>query len=88
MSVVNISNPKDKETIKKMMDEISNSFTRIESERDLIKDTIGALAEEFEIDKKNLNKMAKAHHKQNYSTVTQEQEEFEFLFENIFGTPE
>jgi uncharacterized FlgJ-related protein len=88
MSVVAISNPKDKDTIKKMMDEISNSYTRIKSERDLIKDTIDSLSEEYEIDKKHLNKMARAHHKQNYTSLTGENEDFEFLFENIFGIPE
>ena len=47
-----ISNPADKVKIKKMMGEISDSYTRIEAERDLIKDTINALAEDYEIEKK------------------------------------
>ena len=88
MSVTTISNPKDKEAIKKLMDEISNSYTRIAAEQDLIKETIASLSEEYEIDKKYLNKMARVNHKQNYTSITGEQEDFEFLFENIFGLPE
>ena len=88
MSVVTISNPKDRETIKKMLGEISNSYTRIEAERDLIKDTIASLSEEYEIDKKDLNIMAKIYHKQNYSEVSSKNEEIQFLYESIVGIPE
>lgn len=81
-----ISNPADKLKIKKMMGEISNSYTRIEAERDLIKDTIDALSKEYEMEKKQLRKMSRTFHKQNYSTVEAEQEEFTFLYESIMGT--
>lgn len=71
-----ISNPADKLKIKKMMGEISNSYTRIEAERDLIKDTIDALSKEYEMEKKQLRKMSRIFHKQNYSKVEAEQEDF------------
>lgn len=80
-----ISNPADKAKIKKMMSEISNSYTRIEAERDLIKDTIDTLFEDYEIEKKQLRKMSRTFHKQNYSTLEAEQEEFAFLYESIVG---
>ena len=60
-----ISNPTDQVKIKKMLSEISDSFTRIEAERDLIKETIEALSDDFDIDKKILRKMARIYHKQN-----------------------
>lgn len=81
-----ISNPKDQEKIRKMMTEISNSYTRISAERDLIKETIEALSEDFEIDKKILRKMAQIFHKQNYTQVENEQEELSLLYESIAGS--
>lgn len=80
-----ITNPKDQEKIRKMMTEISNSYTRISAERDLIKETIEALSEDFEIDKKILRKMAQIFHKQNYTQVENEQEELSLLYEAIVG---
>lgn len=83
-----ISNPADKLKIKKMLGEISDSYTRISAERELIKETIEALAEDFEIDKKVLRKMAQVYHKQNFTTVESEQEDFVFMYESILGTVE
>ena len=80
-----ISNPTDQIKIKKMLSEISDSFTRIEAERDLIKETIEALSDDFDIDKKILRKMARIFHKQNYSTVEAEQEELALLYESVVG---
>lgn len=80
-----ISNPKDQEKIRTMLSEISNSYTRISAERDLINETIQALSEDFEIDKKILRKMAQIFHKQNYTQVENEQEELSLLYESIVG---
>tara|TARA_B110000503_G_scaffold142388_1_gene239010 strand:+ start:644 stop:904 length:261 start_codon:yes stop_codon:yes gene_type:complete len=82
---VSISNPVDQIKIKKMLSEISDSYYRISSERELIKDTIEALSDDFEIDKKILRKMAQIFHKQNYSTVEAEQEELSLLYESVVG---
>lgn len=81
-----VSSPTDKAKIKKMMFEISNSFTRISAEKDLIKETIADLSKEFEIPKRTLNRMAKIYHKQSYSQEQQEFEEFGELYENILET--
>lgn len=80
-----ISNPKDQEKIRKMMMEISNSYTRISAERDLINETIHAVSEEFQLDKKLFRKMAQIFHKQNYTEVENEQEELSLLYESIVG---
>jgi len=80
-----ISNPADQVKIKKMLSEISDSFTRIEAERDLIKETIETLSDDFDIEKKILRKMARIFHKQNYSTVEAEQEELALLYESVVG---
>lgn len=78
-----ISNPTDRQKIKKMLGEVSNSMTRIEGERDLIKETIKEMSQEFNLSKRQLNRMAKVYHKQNFSREKEEHEEFEDLYTSI-----
>jgi hypothetical protein len=78
-----ISNPVDRAKIKKMLGEVSNSMTRIAAERDLIRETIKEMSDEFQLPKKTLNRMAKVYHKQNYTQEVAEHEEFEDLYETI-----
>jgi len=54
---------KDKEAIRKVVIEIDNSMTRIDAERDFIKEAIAAASEKHEIDKKTLRAMARLYHK-------------------------
>lgn len=59
--------PSDPAAKKKIMDalgEISNAMFRIESEKSYIKESINMIAEEYEIKKPILAKLAKFHHKQ------------------------
>jgi uncharacterized protein YukE len=68
------------------MKEISNSMTRIDGERDLIKNAINDICEEQNLSKKTFRRMAKVYHKQNFKQEIQEQEEFEKLYETITNT--
>jgi len=78
-----ISSPADRTKIKKMLGEISSSMTRIEAERDLIRETIKEMSDQFQLPKKTLNRMAKVYHKQNYTQEVADHEEFESLYETI-----
>jgi hypothetical protein len=78
-----ISSPSDCQKIKKMLGEISNSMTRISSERDLIKETIKEMSDEFKLPKRTLNKMAKVFYKQNFHVEQANHEEFETLYTTI-----
>ena len=78
-----ISSPTDRLKIKKMLGEISGSMTRMEAERDLIRETIKEMSSEFQLPKKTLSRMAKVYHKQNYTQEVAEHEEFEDLYEMI-----
>ena len=78
-----ISSPADRAKIKKMLGEVSNSMTRIEAERDLIKETIKEMSQEFNLSKRQLNRMAKVYHKQNFSREQEEHSEFEDLYTSI-----
>jgi predicted translin family RNA/ssDNA-binding protein len=66
-----------------MLAEISGSFTRIEAERDLIKETIKDMSQQFNLSKRQLNKMAKVYHKQNFTSEQEEYVEFENLYTSI-----
>jgi len=80
------SSPADRKRIQDALKEMSDSMTRIEAERDLIKEIINNVHEEFELNKKTFRKMAKVYHKQNFSKEVAEHEEFEVLYENITQT--
>ena len=82
-TVQQISSPADRKKIKDALHEISGSMTRIEAERDYIKEAIKELADEFKLSKRTLNKMARVYHKQNYSQEVANHEEFEGLYETI-----
>ena len=77
------SSPEDRKRIKAALQEMSDCMTRIESERDLIKNIIETVHEEFELSKKTFRRMAKVYHRQNFSKEVAEHEEFEVLYENI-----
>ena len=63
--------------------EVSDSMTRISAERDLIKETIKEMSQEFNLSKRQLNRMAKVYHKQNFTREQEEHSEFEDLYTSI-----
>ena len=79
------SDPQIKKAIKKVLDELSNSMTRIEAERDLIKETITDVCEEYKLNKKTFRKLARTYHKQNFSKEVADNEEFQTMYEEITG---
>jgi len=80
------SNPKDRKAIFDCMKEISNSMTRIDAERDLIKNAINDICEEQDLNKKTFRRMAKVYHKQNFTQEREEHLEFDALYETITNT--
>lgn len=84
-NVVLPSNPEDRKRIKDALQEISDSYTRIEGERDAIKDVINFINEEFDLPKKYISKMARVFHKQTFDKEVGEAEDFAALYETITG---
>ena len=78
-----ISSPADRKKIKDALQEISNSMTRVEAERDLIKSIVKDISDNHELPKKYINKMARSYHKQNFQITQQETEELESLYMTI-----
>jgi len=73
------SDPVQKDKIMAVVREISGSMTRIEAERDYIKEAVTELAKDQQIPKKLLNQFARAYHKSNFAQVVGTNEEFEEL---------
>ena len=70
--------------IKGMVTEVSASMTRMEGERDLINESIKAVAADHDIDKKVLRKLASIYHKQMYHTIKHENEQVEESYQFLF----
>jgi hypothetical protein len=75
----------DNEKLLKTIKELSNSMTRVDGEKDFQKETINAAAEEHQVSKKLIRKLAKAYHKQNYTEEKASAEEFTELYEAVVG---
>ena len=60
-------------------------MTRIEGERDLIKEAVANICEEYELSKKTFRRLAKTYHKQNFSNEVAEHAEFETMYEQLTG---
>jgi hypothetical protein len=80
-----INNPDDRAKLKQALDEISNSLTRIEAERSLIKDIKIDIFDNFSIPKRTISKLARMYHKQNLADERQQFEEVETLFDIILN---
>lgn len=80
------TNEEDRKKFMGAIKEISNSMVRIESERDLIKEIVKDQAEEFNLSKKIINKIAKTYHKQNLTQVEAEHDEFIEVYEATTGS--
>lgn len=77
------TNPEDLKKIKDACQEISDCMIRIDSEREQIKEIISNISEKYELPKKIISKMAKAHYKNTFDKEAAEQEDFETLYEMV-----
>ena len=73
----------DKAKVLGCLQEISNSLTRIEAERDLIKEILQRMQDECELPKKLSRKLARTYHKRNYEEEVAEQADFQTVYENV-----
>lgn len=76
--------PADLQEIKNRFTEISNSWTRVSAEQDLVKEIFIDLKEEFEIPPKMAKKLARAYHKRNVQEVIAEDVEFAETYDKVF----
>jgi Zn-dependent M32 family carboxypeptidase len=75
--------PEQKKDLQKAVQEISNSMTRMEAERDLIREIVKDQSQNLQIPKKIVSKIAKTYHKQNLAQEVADHEEFVELYESV-----
>lgn len=75
--------PQQKAAIKGCLQEVSNSFTRIEAERDNIKSIVQRMADEFEMNKRISRKLARIYHKRNIEEERAEQQEISDTYDEV-----
>tara|TARA_B110000503_G_scaffold131889_1_gene207149 strand:+ start:21874 stop:22134 length:261 start_codon:yes stop_codon:yes gene_type:complete len=83
-----LSNPEDRKKLLNFIKELSDSMTRNSAEKDFQKDVIDRAHDDLNIDKKHIRKLAALYHRQNFTTVQQEQEEVMELYELITSKPD
>jgi hypothetical protein len=76
-------NDDEKEALLKVVKDISASMTRVEAERDYIKQESKAICEELNLDAKLFKKIVKTYHKQNVDAERLEFTEFITLYEEV-----
>ncbi len=78
-----LSNPADRKKFRDALNEISNSYTRIQSERYLVKEIVKDISDKLQIPKRTISKIARIYYKQNFSEEQQNFEEIEQLYEEV-----
>lgn len=82
-NVIIPSSPEDRAKVLGALREFSDSLTRQDAERDLQKEILARLEDEFDLPKKYMRKVARVYHKQNLNEFKAEAEEVEDIYESI-----
>ena len=77
------SNPEDIRKIRGNLQEISDSLTRIQAERSLIKDIKDVLKDDYNLPPKFISKLVKTFHNKDFDTQQAEHSDFEELWDTI-----
>jgi hypothetical protein len=82
---MDMQDPNVREVVRKAIGEMSAAMTRVEAERDLMKEIAKKLNEDHNISKKAFNKLARVYHKQTFAKESEEFEEFETMYETVLS---
>lgn len=83
LAVNQLSNPADREKLLNVLRECSASLTRMEGEKDFIKEAVSDVCKNLQLPKRLVNRMVKVYHRQNYSEEVATHEQFQILYENV-----
>jgi uncharacterized protein YukE len=75
----------EKKVVQDAIEEMINSFTRMDAERDLIKQIVAKVKEETTVTPRVFRKMAKVAYKANFAEEVATHEEFEELYQEIIS---
>ena len=77
------SSPADLKKIDNALQEVSNSKTRIEAERDHIKSIVQTIHDDHGLEKKLINQLAKVWHMRNYAEEVTANEDFQEAYDTL-----
>jgi hypothetical protein len=83
LSINQISNPADQKKLLDCLRECSASMTRMDGEKDYIRESIASISKDLQLPKKLVAKLVKVYHKQNFDEEVAVHEQFEQLYETI-----
>ena len=83
MSTVIPQDVESKTKILNALKEISNSLARMDAERDLIKETLNRLEDDFDLNKRYMRKVAYIFHKQNIQEFKETNQQVEDVYESL-----
>jgi len=78
-----LSNPKDRDDLLKVIKECSDSMTRIDGEKDFMKEAIKDVCDKLQLPKRLVGRMVKVYHKQSYDEEVATHDQFETLYETV-----
>lgn len=73
------------QTLRDGIKEISVHLSRIDMEKSAIKDIVSSVFDETKVPKKMINRFSKVYHKQSFSEVVVEDNEFQSLYSALFS---
>jgi hypothetical protein len=78
-----LSNPADRDKLLNVVRECSGSMTRMEGEKDFVRESINNISKELDLPKRLVQRMVKVYHKQNYDEEVAVHEQFETLYQSV-----
>jgi hypothetical protein len=82
LTINQLSEP-DRDKLFKIIRECSDSMTRMDAEKDYVREAIADTRKAKQLPKKLVAKLVKVYHKQNFDEEVAVQEQFETLYETI-----
>jgi hypothetical protein len=82
LTINQLSEP-DRDKLFKIIKECSDSMTRMDAEKDYVREAITDTSKSMQLPKKLVAKLVKVYHKQNFDEEVAVQEQFETLYETI-----
>jgi cyanate lyase len=80
---VNSLSAEQKRELKKTIQDLNDSMTRVQAEKELQKEAIDAIAENLNLDKKMVRRLAKVYFKANFNEESEENKTFEEFYQLI-----
>jgi hypothetical protein len=80
-----ISSSEERNRLLGILKQVSGSMTRVETEKEYVKETTKKIVEEFQLPPKLVAKLIKTFHKQNFKEVVATEEQFQSLYTQVTG---